>query len=149
MNKINLPESATRKLNRILMKTKKHSPEMLVVSGIAGVVIGTVMACKATTKIDTILDNTKKDITKTKSYVDEHGYTEEYTEKDYKKDLTIMYTQCALKLVKLYGPAVITSALSITAILAGHNITRKRNIALAAAYATVDQGFKDYRSRVI
>lgn len=149
MNKIKLPESATRKLNRFLLKTKKHSPEMLVVSGVAGVIVGTVMACKATTKIDTILESTKKDVTKTKSYVDEHGYSDEYTEKDYKKDLTIMYTQCGLKLAKLYGPAVVTSALSITAILAGHDITRKRNMALAAAYATVDQGFKDYRNRVI
>ena len=54
-----------------------------------------------------------------------------------------------MKLVKLYAPAVILGTVSITAILAGHNILRKRNVALAAAYATVDKGFKEYRGRVI
>ena len=33
--------------------------------------------------------------------------------------------------------------------LASNNILRKRNIALAAAYATVDTSFKEYRNRVI
>ena len=32
---------------------------------------------------------------------------------------------------------------------ASHYILRKRNIALAAAYATIDKGFKEYRKRVI
>ena len=33
--------------------------------------------------------------------------------------------------------------------LTSHNIIRKRNMALAAAYATVDKSFKDYRGRVV
>ena len=33
--------------------------------------------------------------------------------------------------------------------LTSNNILRKRNIALAAAYTTIDQGFKEYRGRVI
>ena len=49
----------------------------------------------------------------------------------------------------MYAPAVIVGGLSITAILTGHNITRKRNIALAAAYTAVDKSFKEYRGRVV
>jgi len=49
----------------------------------------------------------------------------------------------------LYAPAVLLGALSITSILVSHNILRKRNIAIAAAYATIDKGFKEYRNRVI
>ena len=147
--KLNLPKSTTRALNRAGLKVKKHSPELLVASGIIGAVASTVMACKATTKIDTILDETKNHVSKTKEYVEENGFTEKYTETDYKKDLTIMYTQCGLKLAKLYAPAVLTGTMSIVAILSGHNIMRKRNVAIAAAYATVDQSFKDYRNRVI
>ena len=70
-------------------------------------------------------------------------------EEDSKKDLAIVYAQTGLKLVKLYAPSVILGALSITSILASNNILRKRNVALAAAYATVDKGFKEYRSRVV
>lgn len=149
MKKFKLPASATRTMNRAAFKIRKHSPEILVVSGIVGAVTSTVMACKATTKIDEVITESKEHVDMTKKYVEDNGFTEKYTETDYKKDLTIMYTQRGLKLAKLYAPAVILGTVSITAILAGHNILRKRNVALAAAYATVDKGFKEYRGRVI
>lgn len=149
MKKFKLPASATRTINRAAFKIRKHSPEILVVSGIVGAVTSTVMACKATTKIDEVITESKEHVDMTKKYVEDNGFTEKYTETDYKKDLTIMYTQRGLKLAKLYAPAVILGTVSITAILAGHNILRKRNVALAAAYATVDNGFKEYRGRVI
>lgn len=149
MRNFKLPASTTRALNRAALKIRKHSPEILVASGIVGVVTSTVMACKATTKIDEVLTESKEHVEMTKKYVEDNGFTEKYTENDYKKDLTIMYTQRGVKLAKLYAPAVILGTVSITAILAGHNILRKRNVALAAAYATVDKGFKEYRGRVI
>jgi hypothetical protein len=149
MKTMKLPASATRALNKAALKLRKHSPEILVAAGIVGTVTSTVMACKATTKIDTVLKESKDHIDVTKKYVKETGFSEKYTEQDYKKDLTIMYTQRGLQLAKLYAPSVILGTISITAILAGHNILRKRNVALAAAYATVDKGFKEYRGRVI
>ena len=54
-----------------------------------------------------------------------------------------------MKLVKVYAPSVILGLLSITSILASNNIIRKRNMALAAAYAAIDSNFKDYRNRVV
>ena len=149
MRKLSLPSNMTRSFNKFGLKLKKYSPEILVATGVVGVVTSTVMACKATTKIDEVLAETKENVEKTKGYVEEHGYSEKYTEEDYKKDLTIFYTKGGLELVKLYAPSVIVGTLSITAILSGHNILRKRNVALAAAYATVDKGFKEYRGRVI
>ena len=139
----------TRTLNRVGLKLKKHSPEILVVTGVVGTVASAVMACKATTKIDEVLAETKDNIDKTKDYVEKKGFSEKYTEEDYKKDLTIFYAKGGLELVKLYAPSVALGALSITAILSGHNVLRKRNVALAAAYATVEKGFKDYRGRVV
>ena len=143
MNKIKLPANVSRKLNRAALKIKKHSPEILVVSGVAGAVASTVLACKATTKIDEILTESRAHIDDTKKYVADNEFSEKYTETDYKKDLTIMYTQRGLQLAKLYAPAVVLGTASIAVILAGHNILRKRNAALAAAYATIDNGFKE------
>ncbi len=150
MNKTELMNNVTRKFHRVAFKFKKHSPELLVVGGVVGVVGSAVMACKATTKLDTILDETKGNVDKIHHAV-EHPETlpEPYTEEDGKKDLVIVYTQAAVKVAKLYAPAVIVGGLSITAILAGHNITRKRNVALAAAYTAVDKSFKEYRGRVV
>lgn len=141
---------ATRMFNRAGLQIKKHSPEILMVAGIAGTVASTVLACKATTKVSAILDETKETTTIINEGMKNGNVNgKEYTQEDGKKDLTIVYAQTGIKLVKLYAPAVILGALSITSIVAGHNILKKRNIALAAAYAVVDKGFKDYRKNVV
>ena len=157
MKKPEIINNITRTLNKAAFKFKKHSPEILVVAGVVGVVGSTVMACKATTKVNDILDDTKDQLDKIHEAGErlENGETlmlkdgEEYTVEQNKKDLTIVYAQTALKFAKLYAPSVIIGGLSITAILTGHNITRKRNIALAAAYTAVDKSFKEYRGRVV
>lgn len=149
MKKAEIMNNVTRTFNRAGLKLKKYSPEIFVGVGIIGVVASAVMACKATTKIDDVLAEQKENIEKTKDYVEEHGYSEKYTEEDHKKDLTIFYSRSAVDLVKLYAPSVILGTVSIAMIVNGHRILRKRNVALAAAYATVEKGFKEYRGRVI
>lgn len=138
-----------RTINKTGLKVQKHSPEILVVAGIVGVVTSAVLACKATTKLSTITKNTKEQVEEINKYVDDKGYSEEYTEEDHKKDMRIVYTKSALKVVKLYAPSVILGSLSIVSILASNNILRKRNVALAAAYTVVDKSFKEYRKNVI
>lgn len=142
--------NVSRTFHKAAFKLKKHSPEILVVSGVIGVVGSAVMACKATTKLDSILNEASEKIDKIHECA-EHPEVlpEPYTEEDSKKDLAIVYTRTAFDVAKLYAPAVIVGGLSIGAILTGHNITRKRNIALAAAYTAVDKSFKEYRGRVV
>lgn len=152
MAKLEIMNTVTRSLHRVGFKFKKHSPEILVGAGIVGVVGSAVMACKATTKLDEVLAEPKEKIEKIHEFMENPDMVpegKEYTEEDGKKDLTIMYTQTAVKVAKLYAPAVILGTVSIAAILSGHHILRKRNLALAAAYATIDKGFKEYRGRVI
>ena len=149
MNKLTIMNKVTQMTKKSGLKVRKHSPEILVISGVVGVVTSAVLACKATTKLDSIMSESKKQVEKIHGYVEENGYTEEYTEQDSKKDLAIVYTQSAFKVGKLYAPSVILGAASIAAILGGHNILRKRNIALATAYTALNTSFKDYRNRVI
>lgn len=150
-NKNEIMKSVSGVINKSVMKLKKHSPEILIVAGIAGTVVSAVVACKATTKVNKIIEDTKNDIEKVHTAV-ETGVTEAgetYSVEDSKKDLTIIYAQTGVKLAKLYAPAVILGTLSITSILASNNILRKRNVALGAAYAAIDKSFKEYRGRVI
>lgn len=136
--------------NRTGFTIKKHSPEILVVTGIAGMIGSAVMACKATTKISTILEKTKEEVDTIHEVMADDSFSEsEYSKEDSKKDLAIVYVQAGVKIAKLYAPAIVLGALSITSILASNNILRKRNIALAAAYTAIDKGFKEYRSRVV
>lgn len=145
-----MSNNLSRKLGKMNLKFKKYSPEILVVSGVVGVVASTVMACKATTKLDEVMAEPKEQIDKIHYAMDHpEKLPAEYTKEDGVKDLAIVYTQAGVKLAKLYAPSIILGTLSITAILKSHDILRKRNVALAAAYATIDKSFKEYRNRVI
>lgn len=142
--------SVSYNAHKIGFKIKKASPEIMVVAGVIGVVTSTVMACKATTKVNDILEETRKQVDDVHNVLDSDVITEEeYNNDDAKKDLAIIYTQTGVKLIKLYAPSVIVGALSITGILASHKILKKRNVALTAAYATIDRSFKEYRGRVV
>ena len=148
--KTELFAKAGRFVSKAGLKIKKHSPEIFMVAGVVGTVASTVMACKATTKVDSILKETKEKIDIIHEGVEAGNINgEEYTQEDSKKDLTIVYTQTGVKLVKLYAPAVALGAVSIAGIVTGHHILKKRNIALAAAYTVVDKSFKNYRKNVV
>lgn len=149
-NKTEIMKSVNGVASKAVMKLKKHSPEILVVAGIAGTVVSAVLACKATTKVAEILDETKGTIDTIHEGMETGAINgQEYTTEDGKKDTVVVYAQTGMKLAKLYAPAIILGTLSITSILASNNILRKRNVALGAAYAAIDKSFKEYRGRVI
>ena len=150
MNMSNIVNSATKTFHRVGFQIKKHSPEILLVTGITGVVTSAIMACKATTKVDAIVEETKKSIDMIHEGMEAGNICDvEYTEEDGKKDLAIVYIQTGVKFAKLYGPSVLLGLTSIGCILASNNIIHKRNVALSAAYTAIDTSFKGYRSRVI
>lgn len=149
MKKLDISNKITRTFGKAGLKVKKYSPEILIVAGVVGTVTSAVMACKATTKLNRVLDDGKEECLKVKEYVEANGYSEKYTEEDSKKDLAIINIQTGVKIAKLYAPSVILGTLSITAMLTSNNILRKRNVALAAAYTAVNNSFKEYRGRVV
>ena len=149
-NKTEIMKSVNGVASKTVMKLKKHSPEILVVAGIAGTVVSAVLACRATTKVAEILDETKGTLDTIHEGMETGAINgQEYTTEDGKKDTVVVYAQTGMKLAKLYAPAIILGTLSITSILASNNILRKCNVALGAAYAAIDKSFKEYRGRVI
>lgn len=159
MTKVEFMNNVTRTFHRVGFQLKKHSPEILLITGVVGTVASAVMACKASTKINMVLNDTKRAVEVIHEGVEAgevKGQLENgevgmvpYSEEDSKKDLAIIYAQTGVEFIKLYGPAVVLGVASIGCILASNNIIRKRNVALAAAYASVDSSFKEYRGRVI
>ena len=147
MKKTELMAGMARKMHKLGFKVKQRSPEILVIGGAIGVVASAVMACKATLKVNEVLDEAKTQIDTVHEVVNDPNMSEKYTEEDKKKDLSIVYVQTGVKLVKLYGPSVVLGVASLACILTSHKILRKRNMALAAAYATVDRSFKEKRGR--
>ena len=134
--------------NGVKGQVQKHSPEILMGVGVVGVVTSTVMACKATMKLNDILEESKETRDKIKEVENNPKYEDKYSPEDAKKDLAINYMQTGMKVAKLYAPAVLLGGASLGCLLASNDILRKRNAALSAAYMTVDKSFKEYRNRV-
>ena len=149
MKKNELVTKVSGSVHKIGFELKKHSPEIFIAVGVVGTVASAVMACKATTKLNDILEESKEQIDAIHEAPQKEELKDKYDEDMMRKDLALVYFQTGVKVAKLYAPAVILGTLSITSIVASNNILRKRNVALAAAYATVDKGFKEYRERVV
>lgn len=139
-----IPNSVSAKVGRQILLTQKHSPTILFAGGVVGVVAATVLACRATLKLDEVLQETQNGLEIANTL--ERKY---YSETDRKKDIAYIYVRSAVGVVKLYGPAVVVGSLSIAALTGSHNILSKRNAALTAAYAALEKGFADYRRRVV
>lgn len=147
MKKNEIMKSVSGTVHKVGFQLQRKSPELLVGLGIIGAITSAVLACKATTKAGKIIEEAN-DAISTIHQANENGVTnagETYSE----KDLAVAYVQTGVKFAKLYAPAVLLGTASVASILASHNIMKKRNVALAAAYAAVDKSFKDYRGRVL
>ena len=134
--------------NAIGLALKKHSPELLAVASGVGTLAAVVLACKATTKAGAILEEHKAQVEQIHEVRNNEEFSEEYTDKDYKKDLTLVYSKTIVKLGKLYGPAIFMTAQAIFCLFAAVSILKKRNAALASTCAALLSSFSNYRQRV-
>jgi hypothetical protein len=134
----------TSKLGRQLLTVQKHSPVIMFGAGIVGVVATAVLASRATLKLDDILDDHDKMIDKISNF--QH---QDYSDDNRKKDKVVQYVHTGMKMAKTYAPAVLVGAASIVCLTTSHVVLTKRNASLAAAYAVLDRGFKQYRERVV
>ena len=144
-------KSVSLTFNKVGFQLQKKSPEILVAAGVVGVVVSAVMACQATPKALKVAEKTQNDVERIQS-AEDSGVTqagETYTKEDARGDRMQVYAHTGFQYIRLYAPAVLLGAASITCILTSHKLMRKRNMALAAAYATLDKHFKDYRGRVL
>lgn len=144
--------TVTNKVTRTIGKAKlgmiKHSPEILLATGLISGAATIFFAAKGTLKAGAVVDQHNKKI-ETIHQAQEVAADDEYSERDAQLDTVRAYTQTAWEMFKIYAPAIIFGSVSLTCILASHGIMRKRNVALAATLATVRTAFDDYRGRVI
>jgi len=137
--------TATRVLYKGVGKVRRFSPQILMGVGIAGVVTAGVLACRATLKFNDVVEDSNKDI----SFVKDKRSRDEYeTESEFNKDLTRAYAKRAVKVTKLYTPALSVFAVSLGCVLGSHGIMNQRNVAMAAAVKAGESAFGEYRKRV-
>lgn len=143
-----LPKGLTLTVGKATMKVRKYSPEILMVAGIGGLIGAGVLACRATLKVEALVDDQNTKIAACNDAVEKYD-DQQYSQADYDHDLRVIRMQTALGFIKLYGPAFTLGATGIACILGGHHIMKKRNVALVAAYKLIEESFSAYRKRVV
>ena len=103
-------EAASRIAHKAMFKVKKHSPEILMVAGTVSIITGTVVACKSTIKIPAMIEEADKNLEIIHGAQDGTIKLKEdavYTEDDAARDITIVYVQTSVKVLKVYATAII------------------------------------------
>jgi Family of unknown function (DUF6353) len=132
--------------SRALLKTKKNEPTILFVAGAVSVVAAGVLACRATLKVDEVLQKNEKD--NSKIDIMEKANHPEYSVEDAKNDRKIVKVQTAVALGKLYAPAIGLAVVGIACLSRSHLLLLSRNNALMAAYTALNSAVARYRERV-
>lgn len=141
-----IANAVTSKAGRQILAVRRHSPAILFGVGIVGVVATVVLACKATLEVDEILEEHATDLEKMKTVREERG---EYTEEKFNRDKLVLMVRTAGKLTRLYAIPAAVGVVAVTALTGSQIVLTRRNLAVTAAYAALDKGFKEYRERVV
>lgn len=148
--KTQILQSASRMFGKVKLGFIKHSPTIAVVSGIVLMTAGAVTACKASMKVNEVLDDAKGTVDMINKS-SEDGKTPggiNYTEEDRVNDLKILYSKTGVKLAKLYAVPIILFGSGIACVIAGHKIMNTRNAALASAYTGLKKAYDQFEARV-
>lgn len=160
MNISTVKTALTSAGSKAIFKAKKYSPEILLGVGLVSGAGSIFLACKATLKVNDLVDEHKEKVDQInhaseKFHDNEPMYDAEtgdpvfYTDEMRKKDLTVTYIQTGVNFLKLYGPAIGLAVGSVVCILTSHGIMRKRGAALLAAFNTMSEAYQNYRDRVV
>lgn len=145
-----LPSALTNKFGRQILALKSTSPQLMFVGGAVAGAAGVVLACKSTLKLSGVLEGFEELKEKSDMALDNRVVIEgvEYDEKAHAKDQMVIRVKTLLAVSKLYAPAAGLLILSASLMTGSHVTLTRRNAATAAAYASVDQAFSQYRERV-
>lgn len=145
-----MPKSVSRTVGLTVLKAKKNSPHIFFGLGVAGVVGGTVLACRATLKASETLEEIQDDVLAVKEMATPRvaDPADEFSEHDYYKHLGLVYLRGAGSMGRLYGPSVAVMGLSIASLTGSHVTLTKRNTALTATLTTVSAAYEKYREAV-
>lgn len=130
-----IPKAITTSVGRQILKAQKNSPRIMFVAGIGGVVVSTVLACRATLKLEGTLDEADRRI-------------QDAVNSDSRPAVVKAYVISGGDILKLYGPAVVVGAASIGLLTGSHVQMHRRNAALTAAYGSLQTAYEEYRNRV-
>lgn len=127
------------------LQLKKHSPEILMGVGVVSFFGTIILACRATTRAEEILDKHAHEMENIKEAAAVAEADDMY---DDRKDKIIVYTHTATDMAKLYAPAIAAGTLTLGCFLKAYSIINGRYLGVVAAYNGLSLAFDAYRQRV-
>lgn len=137
-----LPAGVSRQFAKAVLKTKRNSPHIFFGAGLGGAAVATVMACKTTLKAEPMLDQIKVEIEAAKL---RGPYA---SQKEETQAVAREYARGAMKIGKLYAPALLVGGTSVALLTGSHVQLTRRNTALRGTLAATMLAFNEYRGRV-
>ena len=111
----------------VRLSLSKHSPEILMGMGIAGMITTTVLAVKAPPKAVRLLEEKKREL-----------------------DVEVLTPVETVKTTwKCYVPAAVSGVASVACLVGSNSVNARRNAALATAYKLSETAFSEYRDSVV
>lgn len=127
---------------KTLTKARAHSPELCIAGGIICVAAGVVLCCKATMKVDDIVEDHNEEM------ADVHG-NYDGDKAMLQKETVRTYAHTTFRVSRAYAPGIGFTVLGVGFFLASYKILRMRNIALIGAYNVLEASFQNYRDRIV
>ena len=140
------------KVGMVGLTIKNHAPEIYLVAGITAGVGSVVMVAKAHKKSDAVFGYINAGIKDIEDYVDNENSFEDnkpIVASEKLKMLAPFYMEGARRAAILYGPGALMGLTSVALILASHGTMKRRNRALLSTLTIFQQGFAEYRKRVV
>lgn len=136
---------------RLKLKLSKHSPEILMVAGVAAIIGGVVTACRSTLKVEETIDKHKERLDEIKEVPSQVNPVDDIDNplEVQKKDIAKLYLNTGFEFIKLYAIPLGLTTGGILALLTASRQYKKRYLGAVAAYNGVAEAFKQYRQRVI
>ena len=137
-------------LGRCGFLLKKYSPDICLGAGVILLVGGAVKACINTLELEEVIDKGKERIDNAKDLAEikMNDDGDEIIIQN-RKALAVAYAKTGFDIVKLYSLPAGAMVLGISSIVCGRNIMTNRQMAIVAAYETIDKAYRHYRERVI
>ena len=134
--------------NKFATFIKPHVPTIAVMGGSVAVFGGAFLACKATLKIDDILNEHNAMMNHIADHTDNPDFPE-YTDKEVKKDKLQVYAMTSGKFFRAYAPAVGLAAAGFASIFYGFGLIKKWHTLAVSAVSAIDGKFAQYRQNVV
>lgn len=148
-------------MNRVSNSLYKNKPTIYVITGMVGTAVSVYLAWRAGRKTKEVIEEVKNDISEVHTKRPEQTVVDEETgeeiqvinenglsKKDYNLELAKVYVKAAYKLGKVFAPAILTEAASLTAIGVGYGILNERHLATVEAANMYAGMLRKYRERV-